>query len=137
MPATEIPGLSTILAWAAFLDMDVSDTVRKLLLLRQSDPNALWTGADELNGVLNGLNSGGHDIGHGMAETVATGANGQMVDMLGGFHAGLETAVAGAGELAARIQTTLGDIGNVFSQSQHVAMVLTGSTATALRTLAG
>jgi hypothetical protein len=135
MPATDVPGLADIQAWATFLGMDVTETVRRAQMLMQTDPATVRAGGERLGTVVNGLSTGGDDLRRAGDGVMAAGWGGASADVFVPNHATMLTDVADIGVAAGQVATQLGEVARVFEGSQQTVVTATGATATTLRML--
>ncbi len=53
--ATEMPGRATIIEWAQFLGVDVTDAMAKADLMLADDPDAMMTGGEQLARIMENM----------------------------------------------------------------------------------
>lgn len=135
MAATDVPGLADIQAWAQFLGMDVTETMRRAQMLMQTDPTTVRAGGERLGTVASGLDVDGDDLRRAGTGVLAAGMGDQTAAEFGPHHAGLVAQVADTGTVARQLATELDAMASAFEQGQQTVVTATGVTAAALRML--
>lgn len=135
MATGEVPGLADIQAWAGFLGMDVTETVRRARMLMQTDPAAVRAGGERLGTVVNGLSTSEGELRRAGDGVLAAGWGGHAADAFGPNHAGLLADLADIGGAAGQVAAHLGEVAKVFAGSQETVVTVTGATAATLRLL--
>lgn len=130
MPGTDIPGLDRIVAAAATMGLDISETVRRAQMLMQPDAPSVRAGGDQLATVASGVDP--RAVDQAGRSVLASGWTGQAAEAFAPHHAGVVSAVTDIGTAAGDLSTFLAGVAQNIEEVQNVVVRATGVAAVQL-----